>query len=364
MYCTRGVEIMGLTGEKRIGIIVLTIILLGIGGSKVGAVGEIHGVMGYSEEVADFSVSNVVETFDATSIDPAFDAGLIAELPVEIIVENNGSSSFGAYRLERTEDGLYGYNPDEQLTISGEVSTRIPMEGAKKNIFGKYDPDQLEEVILGIEELDSYKYQEIEYLTGAKIDIDEPGDYYVMFRIKGTMGATEAFIKVVEPEKETEPEVEQEEAPEIVAAIPSKVRVILDGAEISFDAYNIGGNNFFKLRDLAYSLDQSGKSFEVKWIEEDRIIEIQSGESYSEVGGEMGAGIPTENRGVINRDPILYNGEEIELLAYNIGGNNYFKLRDVAERLDFGVTWDAESRTVEIRTENSYVEEIPQKQIF
>lgn len=355
---------MGFNSRKGILSIISIVILLGIGISNAEAVGEIHGVMGYSEDVADFSVTNVVETFDATTIDAAFDAGLIAELPIEIVVENEGGSSFGAYRLERTEDGLYGYNPDEQLEISGEVSTSIPIEGAKKNIFGKYDPDQLEEVTLGIEELDGFEYQEFEYLPGAKIRIDEPGDYYVMFRIKGTMGATEAFITVVDPEEEREPELGQEEVPEIVKATPSNVKVVIDGTEISFDAYNIGGNNFFKLRDIAYSLNQSGKSFAVNWIEEDRIIEIESGESYSEIGGEMEPGTTTEMEGVINRDPILYNGEEIELLAYNIGGNNYFKLRDVAERLDFGVSWDPQSRTVEINTDNSYVEEIPQKQIF
>src|SRR5690554_3829468 len=207
-----------LAGIKSLSMILSMMIIFNTGIYTTEATGDLYQVKGYSEDVADFSVTNVVETFDATTIDKAFDAGLIAELPVEIVVENEGGSSFGAYRLERTEDGLYGYNPDEQLEISGEVSTSIPIEGAKKNIFGKYDPDQLEEVTLGIEELDGFEYQEFEYLPGAKIRIDEPGDYYVMFRIKGTMGATEAFITVVDPEEEREPELGQEEVPEIVKA--------------------------------------------------------------------------------------------------------------------------------------------------
>ena len=353
-----------LAGIKSLSMILSMMIIFNTGIYTTEATGDLYQVKGYSEDVADFKVSNVVETFDATTIDKAFDAGLIAELPVEIVVENNGGSSFGAYRLERSESGLYGYNPDAQLTVIGEVSTMIPVEGAKKNIFGMYNEDQLEQVTLKIDDLEDHEYQDMEYLPGAKIIIDQPGDYYIMFRIKATMGATEAFLRVVDSVEDGQAVEKQEEVPEIVKATPSNVKVVIDGTEISFDAYNIGGNNFFKLRDIAYSLNQSGKSFAVNWIEEDRIIEIESGESYSEIGGEMEPGTTTEMEGVINRDPILYNGEEIELLAYNIGGNNYFKLRDVAERLDFGVSWDPQSRTVEINTDNSYVEEIPQKQIF
>jgi hypothetical protein len=340
------------------------IIILGVGSGNVQAEGDLHKVMGYSEDVTDFTVSNVVETFDASTIDIAFDAGLVAEIPVEIVVENEGGSSFGTYRLKMSEDGLYGYNPEEQLKVSGEVSAMVPMQGAKKNIFGKYDPDLLEEATIDIEDLENFQYQELEYLPGAKTVIDEPGEYYVMFRIKGTMGATEAFLKVIESEEAPDALDEMFEAPEMVEAIPSNTRILLDGEEISFDAYNIEGNNFFKLRDLAYALNQSQKEFDVNWIEEDRTIEILGGRPYTLVGGEMESRDSVDSLGLINNDPVIFNSEEIDLLAYNIGGNNYFKLRDIAGLIDFGVTWDAESRTIEIKTENSYVEEIPQKQIF
>ena len=39
---------------------------------------------------------------------------------------------------------------------------------------------------------------------------------------------------------------------------------------------------------------------------------------------------------------------------YNIGGNNYFKLRDLAELLNFQVLWDNSSRTIRIDTTKSY----------
>jgi len=54
---------------------------------------------------------------------------------------------------------------------------------------------------------------------------------------------------------------------------------------------------------------------------------------------------------------ITLNGDEVILTGYNINGNNYFKLRDIAEAVDFGVTWEADSHTVAIDTESPYVPE-------
>ena len=39
----------------------------------------------------------------------------------------------------------------------------------------------------------------------------------------------------------------------------------LPGEKKAFDAYNIEGSNYFKLRDLAYVLNGTDKQFEVGW---------------------------------------------------------------------------------------------------
>ena len=45
------------------------------------------------------------------------------------------------------------------------------------------------------------------------------------------------------------------------------------------------------------------------------------------------------------------DGKAAQVEAYNIdNGNNFFKLRDLAEELDFGVTWDAATDTANIDT--------------
>ena len=40
-----------------------------------------------------------------------------------------------------------------------------------------------------------------------------------------------------------------------VTAIPTASTVLVDGQNIAFDAYNIDGNNYFKLRDIAYVIN-------------------------------------------------------------------------------------------------------------
>ena len=54
----------------------------------------------------------------------------------------------------------------------------------------------------------------------------------------------------------------------------------------------------------------------------------------------------------------------VSVAAYTIGGSNYFKLRDIAAHVDFGVIWNSDTRTVEIRTDENYVEdaELPSAQ--
>lgn len=56
--------------------------------------------------------------------------------------------------------------------------------------------------------------------------------------------------------------------------------------------------------------------------------------------------------------PILVNGRPAQAEAYLIDGSNYLKLRDVAAIADFGVTWDAASRTVCIDTSVGYTSEV------
>ena len=54
--------------------------------------------------------------------------------------------------------------------------------------------------------------------------------------------------------------------------------------------------------------------------------------------------------------PIYVDGQRVDMTAYNIGGNNYVRLRDIGRAVDFGVTYDAATNSVYINSAQSYQE--------
>jgi len=56
---------------------------------------------------------------------------------------------------------------------------------------------------------------------------------------------------------------------------------------------------------------------------------------------------------------ITVDGQPLAMDAYLINGENYFRLRDIAELADFGVTWNGDTHTVEIDTAAGYTPEQP-----
>ena len=57
--------------------------------------------------------------------------------------------------------------------------------------------------------------------------------------------------------------------------------------------------------------------------------------------------------------PIYVDGQRITMTAYNIGGNNYVRLRDIGRAVDFGVIYNAATNSVHIDSTQPYREERP-----
>ena len=139
-----------------------------------------------------------------------------------------------------------------------------------------------------------------------------------------------------------------------LVAKPTASDVLVNGEVIAFDAYNINNSNYFKLRDLAYALNGTEKQFEVLWNSADNTITLISGSPYTTVGGEM-VGKGSGDKAITpTRSKIYLDKNEITLTAYNIEGNNYFKLRDIGEALDFSVEWDSKGNNIIINTSKEY----------
>ena len=107
---------------------------------------------------------------------------------------------------------------------------------------------------------------------------------------------------------------------------------------------------------LAYVLRNTLAEFSVWYDETTKAISLSSNSLYVPVGGEMEAGEP-QSQGVPSSSKMYIDGIEYDLEAYNIGGNNYFKLRDLGEALNFFVGYDPNSRTVIIMSMFQYSDE-------
>lgn len=123
-------------------------------------------------------------------------------------------------------------------------------------------------------------------------------------------------------------------------------KVTLNGESVKLGAYTINGSNYFKLRDLAKALDGLNTNFEVKWNAAQQRIDLTSKTAYIAVGGEQAA-LPAGNKAASLTNASVYlDGKPLSLTAYSIGGNNYFKLRDLGDALGFGVDWNANTMTM------------------
>jgi len=139
-----------------------------------------------------------------------------------------------------------------------------------------------------------------------------------------------------------------------LTATPTASKVLVNGTSISFDAYTIKGNNYFKLRDLAKVLSGSEKQFEVTWDGGKNAIGLISGKSYTISGGELASGDGKTKTPTLSTAKIYVDGEAVTLVAYTINGSNYFKLRDVMQKFNVGVGWDKTTSTITIDSTLGY----------
>ena len=138
-----------------------------------------------------------------------------------------------------------------------------------------------------------------------------------------------------------------------VQAVHNTSKIYVDGKELQMAAYTINQSNYFKLRDLAYVLSGTDKQFNVSWDSVRGAVEIQTGRAYTASGQEMTPVVQT-GAAVPSLGAFVCDGEEIRLTAYQIGGNNFVKLRDVGALLDFAVEWDTATGAIAIDSSKGY----------
>lgn len=133
--------------------------------------------------------------------------------------------------------------------------------------------------------------------------------------------------------------------------------IFVDGSRADIEGYNIAGNNYFKLRDLAAALSGSGKHFQVTYDPYTKNVNLITGMDYEKDGTETyEPSDPNEKRVLKTTSDVYLDGKSISLDAYNVNGYNYIKLRDVATLLDFGLIYYGATKEVLFRTDLTYAD--------
>ena len=131
---------------------------------------------------------------------------------------------------------------------------------------------------------------------------------------------------------------------------PTTQALEVDGEAREAEAYNINGENYFKLRDVAMLLTGTDAQFEVIYDEETNTIVCETGKAYTPVGGELEEHADRSASICVSPQKMTVDGEEVNVTAYNLEGNNFFRLRDLARVLGFDVDYVKETRTVTVNT--------------
>ena len=142
-----------------------------------------------------------------------------------------------------------------------------------------------------------------------------------------------------------------------IDATATSSTVLIDGKSVSIEAFNIEGNNYFKLRDLAYVINGSDSQFSIGYDATTDTIYLTSGQPYIAVGNELQKNIADALEVTSAGSTVIKDGQKIDVSAYNINGNNYFKLRDIGKEIDFKVDYNEQTNSVLVETKKKSEQE-------
>ena len=128
----------------------------------------------------------------------------------------------------------------------------------------------------------------------------------------------------------------------------SPQRLTVNGVERNVEAYNIGGTNFFRLRDLAALLRGTAARFNVDFDANRNAVVLASGVAYALAAGESFT--DRSASAVISPQTVELDGRRVELTAYNIGGANFFGLRELSPFFGYDVSFDEAANTARIES--------------
>ncbi|MGO1581532.1 MAG: hypothetical protein ACTHWZ_09065 [Peptoniphilaceae bacterium] len=155
--------------------------------------------------------------------------------------------------------------------------------------------------------------------------------------------AEEKAEEAKELKEEAEVKAEEAKKEEARDVMVSPQKVTLDGKEVAIFGYNIDGENYFKLRDLAAVVKDTDAKFGVDY--RDNMVSLTKAGDYKVLDTDQKE-VEKEAKAMLTNDKVMIGETELMAKAYKINNNNYYRLRDLGKELNFGVDYDKEKDTV------------------
>lgn len=222
------------------------------------------------------SISNVVKTEDDGTI-YASDT-YYCEAPVEVVAVDN-LSGFGVSKIGE----MMGQYIEEEFLIP---------DGYTQEDWYNQLEDELNDV-----------------KKGTKFTLTEAEIYYVY----GNYGPLDGGVncKVIIEGTSSSTQQTPAETPVVTETISAKYtnsNVNVNGKATEFEAYNIDGSNYFKLRDFAKVVSGTEKQFDVTWDKDKQEINLISNKAYTVAGGELVKGDGTDKTATLYKNGLLKDG--------------------------------------------------------
>ena len=148
---------------------------------------------------------------------------------------------------------------------------------------------------------------------------------------------------------------------EKVQAIPVQQKVVLEGQEVVMEGYNINGNTYFRLREVALNItrhiDNWRHHFHVYYDKDLNSIDLITNYNFVPMTYNKDYTVGTKvKEGLRSNARITVNGAELnadQVKGYVIDDYTFYKLRDLAAIADLDIEWCEEERVIELNGENN-----------
>lgn len=137
-------------------------------------------------------------------------------------------------------------------------------------------------------------------------------------------------------------------------ATSSASKVMVDGESYTMQSYNISGNQYFKLRDIAMALSGTNRQFDVEWNTTHEVTNMVRYKAYEPIGGELEVSASKTAAYTEFTEGTYLEWDWFNLETYIIDGEKYAQLRGLGEIMYFDVSWDSVNKCIMVDTNEVY----------